>query len=130
MSSFGITEIGFEIDPSGVYVPQPERLAAVPKQQSVDPDQLHQVMRMAEYHDDRKTSDGRQQEIVVMNGDKADNGVMFRESTSFSSAAKNPANMGDMARQAVDYPDVAHVYMASAVNYPADRMPRPDRKYL
>jgi hypothetical protein len=129
MNEFSVSEITFRSDSvSGEYVPH-WAAVEVAEMPELDVDALHTCMRGAAYFVQR-TPNGARHETVIMNADKADNGVMLQESTSFSGALKNPGNMIDFARRAADNAEIAHVFIGSHGNYPSSRMPKDDRRYL
>ena len=76
-----------------------------------------------------ESSSGRKFETVTFNADKVADAHVFKPSTSFSSAYKNPNNVIEAALAAAANPGAAYTYVGSFGNHPTGHMSSKVRHY-
>lgn len=133
MSELKLKQVEYELASTGLYVPYTEEPQDLRGQHV--PDQVdYEVLRklFAEGNDTYEvTTDARgmRHETILFNADQASTALVFKPSTSFSSAYKNPANVLDVALAAALNPGAAYMYWGSDGNHPTGHMTQRDRAW-
>lgn len=130
MSELNIEQIGYALGPNGYEATAPQPIQGVQEFEPVDPDVLLDIIRDADdtYRIEMDRT-GRTHESLIFNADQMENGLIFKPSTSFSGAKKNPGNMLETALYAALNPGVAVLYWTSFGNNPTGMMSLRDQAY-